>query len=66
MTLQLDCKLSASGRVSVILYAILLQEPEHYHIEFVRNLAGFTNNKNAFLTIMRWHRHDGHTQYQTF
>ena len=41
----------------------VLQGPEHCHIEFLKKLAGCTNNKEGFLTILRWHVRDGHIQY---
>ncbi len=34
--------------------------PEHCHLEFCTNLAGFTNNKDLFLTILRWHVRAAH------
>ena len=40
----------------------VLQGPEHCHIEFLKKLAGCTNNKDVFLTILRWHVQDGHIQ----
>jgi hypothetical protein len=39
------------------------QGPEHCHIEFCKNLAGCTNNKDIFLTILRWHVRAAHLQY---
>ena len=31
---------------------------------FLKKLAGFTNNKDVFLTILKWlHVRDGHIQY---
>ena len=39
------------------------QGPEHCHIEFCKNLAGCTNNKDIFLTIMRWHVRAAHLQF---
>jgi hypothetical protein len=39
------------------------QGPEHCHIEFCKNLAGCTNNKDVFLTILRWHVRAAHLQY---
>ena len=41
----------------------VLKGPEHCHIEFLKKLAGCTNNKDVFLTILRWHVRDGHIQY---
>ena len=40
-----------------------LQGPEHCHIVFLKKLAGCTNNKDVFLTILKWHVRDGHIQY---
>jgi len=31
------------------------QGPEHCHIVFLKKLAGCTNNKDVFLTILKWH-----------
>ena len=39
------------------------QGPEHCHIEFCKNLAGCTNNKDIFLTILCWHVRAAHLQY---
>ena len=39
------------------------QGPEHCHIDFIKNLADCTNNKDVFLTILRWHVRAGHIQY---
>ena len=41
----------------------VLKGPEHCHIEFLKKLAGCTNKKDVFLTILRWHVRDGHIQY---
>ena len=30
---------------------------------FLKKLAGCTNNKDVFLTILKWHVRDGHIQY---
>ena len=39
------------------------QGPEHCHIEFCKALAHCTNNKDIFLTILRWHVRAAHLQY---
>ena len=39
------------------------QGPEHCHIDFIKNLAYCTNNRNVFLTILRCHVRAGHIQY---
>ena len=39
------------------------QGPEHCHIEFCKNLAECTNNKDIFLTLLRWHVRAAHLQY---
>ena len=39
------------------------QGPEHCHIEFCKNLAQCTNNKDVFLAIMQWHVLAAHLQY---
>ena len=39
------------------------QGPEHCHIEFCKALAHCTNNKDIFLTILRWHARAAHLQY---
>ena len=39
------------------------QGPEHCHIDFIKNLAHCTNNKDVFLTILRCHVRAGHIQY---
>ena len=39
-----------------------LQGPEHCHIDFCKRLASCTNNKNAFLCILRCHVRAGHLQ----
>jgi hypothetical protein len=39
------------------------QGPEHCHIVFLKKLAGCTNNKDVFLTIIKWHVREGHIQY---
>ena len=39
------------------------QGPEHCHIEFCKKYAACTNNKEVFLTILRWHVREGHLQY---
>jgi hypothetical protein len=41
----------------------VLQGPEHCHIVFLKKLAGCTNNKDVFLTILKWHVREGHIQY---
>ena len=33
------------------------------HIEFCKNLAECTNNKDIFLTLLRWHVRAAHLQY---
>ena len=39
------------------------QGPEHCHIDFCKNLADCTNNKDIFLTLLRWHVRAAHLQY---
>ena len=39
------------------------QGPEHCHIDFVKKVAHCTNNKDVFLTILRYHVREGHLQY---
>ena len=39
------------------------QGPEHRHIDFVKKIAHCTNNKDVFLTILRYHVREGHLQY---
>ena len=39
------------------------QGPEHCHIDFIKNLASCTNNRDVFLTILRCHVRAGHIQY---
>ena len=39
------------------------QGPEHCHIEFCKNLSERTNNKDIFLTLLRWHVRAAHLQY---
>ena len=39
------------------------QGPEHCHIEFCKNLEECTNNKDIFLTLLRWHVRAAHLQY---
>ena len=39
------------------------QAPEHCHIDFVKSVAGCTNNKDVFLTILRYHIREGMLQY---
>ena len=39
------------------------QGPEHCHIDFVKKIAQCTNNKEVFLTILRYHVREGHLQY---
>ena len=39
------------------------QGPEHCHIDFVKKIAHCTNNKEVFLTILRYHVREGHLQY---
>ena len=39
------------------------QGPEHCHIEFCKTIAGCTNNKDIFLTILRWHVRAAHLQF---
>ena len=39
------------------------QGPEHCHIDFVKKIAHCTNNKDVFLTILRYHFREGHLQY---
>jgi hypothetical protein len=35
------------------------QAPEHCHIDFVKEVAECTNNKDVFLTVLRYHVRDG-------
>ena len=39
------------------------QGPEHCHIEFCKDLEDCTNNKDIFLTLLRWHVRAAHLQY---
>ena len=39
------------------------QAPEHCHIDFVKEVAECTNNKDVFLTVLRYHVRDGMIQY---
>jgi hypothetical protein len=41
------------------------QGPEHCHIDFCKNLpvADCTNNKDIFITLLRWHVRAAHLQY---
>ena len=39
------------------------QGPEHCHIDFIKKIAHCTNNKDVFLTILRYHVREGHLQY---
>jgi hypothetical protein len=39
------------------------QGAEHCHIDFVKKIAHCTNNKEVFLTILRYHVREGHLQY---
>jgi hypothetical protein len=39
------------------------QGPEHCRIDFVMKIAYCTNNTEVFLTILRYHVHEGHLQY---
>jgi hypothetical protein len=39
------------------------QGPEHCHIDFIKKIAHCTNNKEVFLTILRYHVREGHLQY---
>ena len=39
------------------------QEPEHCHIDFVKSVAECTNNKDVFLTVLRYHVRDAMIQY---
>ena len=39
------------------------QTPEHCHIDFIKSVAGCTNNKDVFLTVLRYHVRDGMIQY---
>ena len=39
------------------------QGPEHCHIDFCKNLADCTNNKDIFLTLLRLHVRAAHLQY---
>jgi hypothetical protein len=48
----------------VIMSCCGLQGPEHCHIVFLKKLAGCTNNKDVFLTILKWHVRDGHILVQ--
>jgi hypothetical protein len=42
----------------------VLQGPEHCHISFFNKLAGYTDNKDAFPTVLRWHVREGHIPAQ--
>jgi hypothetical protein len=39
------------------------QGPEHCHIDFIKKIAHCTNNKEVFLTILRYHVREGQLQY---
>ena len=39
------------------------QAPEHCHIDFVKSVAQCTNNKDVFLTILRYHIREAMLQY---
>ena len=39
------------------------QAPEHCHIDFVKSVACCTNNKDVFLTVLRYHVRDAMIQY---
>ena len=39
------------------------QAPEHCHIDFVKSVAECTNNKDVFLTVLRYHVRDAMIQY---
>ena len=39
------------------------QGPEHCHIDYIKKIAHCTNNKEVFLTILRYHVREGHLQY---
>jgi hypothetical protein len=39
------------------------QGPEHCHIDFVTKIAHCTNNKEVFLTILRYHVREGQLQH---
>jgi len=39
------------------------QAPEHCHIDFVKEVAECTNNKDVFLTILRYHIREAMLQY---
>ena len=39
------------------------QGPEHCHIEFCKTIAGCTNNKDIFFTILLWHVRAAHLQF---
>ena len=39
------------------------QGPEYCHTDFVKKIAHFTNNKEVFLTILRYRVREGHLQY---
>jgi len=39
------------------------QGPEHCHIDFCKRIAKCTNNKDVFLTLMKYHVREGHLQY---
>ena len=39
------------------------QGPERCHIDFCKDVAFCTNNKDIFLTILRWHVRAAHLQY---
>ena len=39
------------------------QGPEHCHIDFCNKVAKCTNNKDVFLTLLKYHVRKGHLQY---
>ena len=39
------------------------QGPEHCHIDFCKKVAKCTNNKDVFLTLLKYHVQEGHLQY---
>ena len=39
------------------------QGPEHCHIDFCEKVAKYTNNKDVFLTLLKYHVREGHLQF---
>ena len=42
------------------------QGPEHCHIDFCEKVAKYTNNKDVFLTLLKYHVREGHLQFCVF